>query len=418
MKHVDVVVVGAGPAGGHCARLLAKSGCTVLLVERYKDFTRNSFSSAGTPLETLERFQLPETVVGSFWNQLVIVTSNQRGAWESERSLGCVLDFTQLRQFLADEVTAFGGEVWLGCRYLSHVQQDGEVVVRLKNHLLAEEISVRTRVLVDATGPNRSVMYEKEQDKPKFVSGTGTEYLIEVNESAYQACANALTFFLGYQWMPKGYSWIFPMQPNTLKVGAGLINERHHIVDRVEPLKHYIQLIIKEYIKPDFYTVLDVHGGTVKYSMGLHDRYYCGETVIAIGDAVSTINFLGGEGIRHGMLSAEVACKHILARLQEPQRFKDDGFKDYERELQAIFLNKWKISERLGMKKYLEDADELVDKVVTYLAPMRLEDVVDILFYYKFERASKGMINYLIAKLQTFFRQMVHRIRRKSSRFK
>lgn len=398
MEQFDVVVVGAGPAGGHCARMLAKAGCTVLLVERYKDFTRNSFSSAGTPLETLERFKLPETVIGSFWNQLVIVTSNQSGAWKSERPLGCVLDFTRLRSFLAEEVQSFGGEVWLGCRYISHLQRGDEICVRLKNNLLAEEVTVCTKVLVDATGPNRSVMYETEHDKPTFVSGTGTEYLIEVDDSAYQRCANALTFFLGYKWMPKGYSWVFPMQPNTLKVGAGLINERHQVVDRVEPLKHYIQLIIDQYIKPDGYKVLDIHGGTVKYSMGLHDRYYQGENVIAIGDAVSTINFLGGEGIRHGMLSAEVACNYIQARLQgEPS-----SFKDYQKELHDIFLKPWKISEKLGMKKYLEDADELVDKVVTYLRPLALEDVVDILFYYKFEKASKGLFSYLLKKLQKF----------------
>lgn len=222
MKQFDVVVVGAGPAGGHCARMLAKSGRTVLLVERFKDFTRNSFSSAGMPLETLERFKLPETVVGSLWNQLVIVTSNKSGVWQSERPLGCVLDFSKLRRFLADDVQAFGGEVWLGCYYSRHRQQNGETIVLLKNNLLGEEVTVQTRVLVDATGPNRSVMYDQERDKPEFISGTGVEHLIQVDEAAYNKCANALTFFLGYKWMPKGYSWIFSHGAQHPKSGRWL----------------------------------------------------------------------------------------------------------------------------------------------------------------------------------------------------
>ncbi len=43
MKKFDVVVVGGGPAGGQCARILAKLGRRVLLIERFKDFTKNSF---------------------------------------------------------------------------------------------------------------------------------------------------------------------------------------------------------------------------------------------------------------------------------------------------------------------------------------------------------------------------------------
>ncbi len=31
----DVVIVGAGPAGGHCARKLSQLGHRVLLIERY-----------------------------------------------------------------------------------------------------------------------------------------------------------------------------------------------------------------------------------------------------------------------------------------------------------------------------------------------------------------------------------------------
>ena len=76
MKSFDVVVVGAGPAGGQCARLLAKSGNKVLLVEQHEDFYKNDFSSAATPLETLEKFDLPEEVVGTFWKKIVIVTTN------------------------------------------------------------------------------------------------------------------------------------------------------------------------------------------------------------------------------------------------------------------------------------------------------------------------------------------------------
>lgn len=396
MDRFDVVVVGAGPAGGHCARLLAKTGYKVLLLERYKDFNRNSFSSAGTPAETLKQFNLPESVVGSFWNKLVIVTSNQEGTWESDTPQGSILDFAKLRQFLADEVRNYSGEVWMGCRYIDHVEQGDEIVITVKNNLLNEKINVSAQVLVDATGAARSITCRKGQQKPDLVTGTGVEYLIKVDDEAYERNARALTFLLGYKWMPKGYSWVFPMEKNTLKVGAGVLNKTHRLVKEIKPLSDYIHLLIEEYVKPDAYEILDIHGETLRYSLGLQDRYSEGR-VIAIGDTVSTVNFLGGEGIRHAMLSSEVASRYIHQLLKHER----ENFDGYQAEMHSIFLDKWKISEKLGMKKYIEDADTLVDKVVSYLKPLKLEDIVDILFYYRFDKLSKGFWSYALRKLSS-----------------
>jgi digeranylgeranylglycerophospholipid reductase len=340
-------------------------------------------------------------VVGSYWQKLLIVTSNRRGSWESAQPVGAVLDFAKLRSFLADEAKAHGGEVWLGCRYVKHWQADGQTLISFKQKGEPIAITVSATVIVDATGPARSVMYPPGAPKPNFLEGTGIEYLIEVSDAEYAAHANALTFFLGHKWMPKGYSWIFPMERNRLKVGAGLVAAPHQVVDRTESLKYYVDLIIHEYLQSPSYQVLDVHGSTLRYSRGLQDIYAVGN-VIAIGDAVSTVNFLGGEGIRHAMQSAEIATRYIQTVLNQDAI----GFTGYQAEMHRVFLEKWKLSEQLGLKKYLEDSDELVDKVIAYLAPLTLEDVVDILFYYKFERVSKGLTKYLLRKISTFFNKL------------
>ena len=402
MKSFDVVVVGAGPAGGHCARLLARAGQKVLLIERSQNFSRNSFSSAGTPLETLKKFELPDEVVGSLWQKIIIVTTNLKETWESDQTLGAVLDFSKLREFLANEVRSKGGEVWMGCRYIKYFQKDEQTLVTLKPKAGEEEITVCTKVLVDATGPSRAVIYEKGSNKPAFLSGTGIEYLIEVEADDYNSHSNALTFFLGHKWMPKGYSWIFPMERNLLKVGAGWLNSEHQIIKRTEPLKYYIELIINEYIKPRGYKVIDVHGSTLQYSRDLKDIYYK-DNVIAIGDAVSTVNFLGGEGIRHAMQSAEIACNYIHKYLKN----QVVDFKDYDRDMHKEFYTKWKLSETLGMKKYLQDSDELIDKAVIYLRSMNIQDLVDILFYYKFGKLYKGFKGRILKKIRSFFNNIM-----------
>ena len=100
----NVVIIGAGPAGCQCARTLAKLGYKILLFEQHKTFEKNNFSSAATPKETLDKFDLPETVVGSYWQKISIITTNINQTWASPKTLGAVLNFAKLREFLVSEV--------------------------------------------------------------------------------------------------------------------------------------------------------------------------------------------------------------------------------------------------------------------------------------------------------------------------
>ena len=88
MQEFDVVVIGAGPAGGQTARSLAKKGVKVLLVEKYKDFSLNNFSSAGMTLEPLKEFNIPESVVAAYWNNIVIQCTKKSYVWSSNSKFG------------------------------------------------------------------------------------------------------------------------------------------------------------------------------------------------------------------------------------------------------------------------------------------------------------------------------------------
>jgi flavin-dependent dehydrogenase len=402
LKSFDIVIVGAGPAGGQCARILAKSGRQVLLVEQNDNFNKNDFSSAATPLETLSKFDLPESVIGSFWQKITIQTSKVSQTWESPKTLGVVLNFAKFREFLATEVQQHGSEVWLGYRYIKHSQANGETIVEFKQLSDGKLIQVSAKVLVDATGFARAIMYEKENDKPDFLSGTGIEYLIEVEPEIYNKYEGDLIFFLGDKWMPKGYAWIFPMEQNRLKVGTARIFLDPKTVKHLSPLKKYIDLLIDEYLKSKNYQIIDKHGSTLKYSQGLKDIYYQ-DNIIAIGDAVSTVNFLGGEGIRHGMDGAEIAAKYMAKYLDG----QISNFRDYEREMHRKFDKKWHISERLAVRKYIDDVnDVLTDKIISYLKYMKTEEVMNIIFDYKFEIISRGMAGYLKRKIKGFIQRL------------
>lgn len=401
MKHFDVVIVGAGPAGGHCARLLAKLGYQVLLVEQHESFEKNIFSSAATPLETLELFNLPLDVVASFWHKIEIVTTKVYRTWEASKTLGAVFDFAKLRAFLAKDAETHGAEVWLGHKYINYSREqipdssyDYEKILISIKPKRKDIITVASKILIDATGFSRAVIYPQKRKKPNFLKGTGIEYLIEIEPDIYYKYAHSLIFFMGYKWSPKGYSWIFPMDKNQLKVGSAWLEGNHKIIQEVKPLKYYINQIIVDYLKLEDYKLLDVHGSILEYSIGLNDIYYREPNIIAIGDAVSTVNFLGGEGIRHAMKGTEIAVKCIQKYLDHQK----PSFKKYEQKMKNDFAPKWNRSEQISRRVYLEYSDKKIDQGVAYLNYLSLSDIMDILFYYKFEKFTKGFKGYL--KLQ------------------
>jgi flavin-dependent dehydrogenase len=394
MKRFDVVIIGAGPAGGQCARKLTQAGQQVLLVEQHETFSKNDFSSAATPLETLEKFNLPETVVGSFWQNLVIITTNVNQKWQSPTPLGAVFDFAKLRGFLATEVTNQGGEVWMGYRYIKHFQENQNTIVELKQRSTGKIISVETQVLVDGTGPTRAVMYAKKAPQPNYLTGTGIEYLIELSENDYQKYSQDLIFFLGHRWMPRGYSWIFPMGNNRLKVGSAQLNRSHEWVNQTQTLRSYLELLLTDYLTEIPYKIINHHGGMLKYCSGLEDIYYQ-DNIIAIGDAVSMVNMLGGEGIRHGMENANIAAGYI----QDYLSGKITNFAEYRQEIKQTYTQTWNWSEQMGLSKYLQYSDQSIDKGVYYLKDLSLEDMMAILFDYDFKRLYKAGFKYLRYKI-------------------
>jgi len=211
---------------------------------------------------------------------------------------------------------------------------------------------------------------------------------------------HSLWFFLGHKWMPKGYSWIFPMEKPRLKVGAASYRLDHKIIKQTESIRYYIDLLIHEHIQAKDYTIIDTHGSTLHYSSGLRDIYYR-DNIIAIGDAVSMVNLLGGEGIRHAMHCAEIAGKHI----QQYLKGESASFQGYQQEIYQKFHRTWNLSEKIGMKRYLIESDNKIDQGVSYLTPLNTQEMMDIIFDYKFNKLSKSLIVYLIRKIRSWWKE-------------
>ncbi len=376
MDSFDVVVIGAGPAGGQCARALAAAGAKVLLVEKSKDFDVNNFSTAGSLNEVMEDFGLPQTVVGASWREVYIASTNDQVNWRAEEEQGVVFDFAALRAFLADEVKRSGQEVLMGYSYHSHQEGGDHSLVDLKETGGDGHRQLAAKVIVDASGAQRAVLNPKLK-KWRMVEATGIEHLLQVSDRDWELWRDKLAFFIGNHWMPQGYGWIFPMERGRLKVGVGRYFAKEKLIPHEESYRYYLDQIINQKLQ-DPSQVVDRHGKTLFYSIGRNDAHVHGR-VIGIGDAISMINPLALEGIRHAMWSGSTAATHILRYLEKPDLF----FYDYKRAIRSYTAFSWRACEYLMRQIYREKKDLRIDAVVRAFKHLSQKEMIDLCFHYK-----------------------------------
>ena len=391
-------MVGAGPAGAELARLLALSGVDVLLVDRLADLRQAAFSSAALPLEAVERYGLPPAVVAARWSGWQLVGPGaQWRQWSAAQPLGAVLDFGALRQWLVDQAQGWGARLQLGVTALRwHPEGDGACTWVRDGR--GGRRAIRSRWLVDASGESRALLGEPSPPGDALVAGLGVEWLLQVSPDAYAAWADRLSFFLGSHWVQQGYGWVFPMAPGQLKLGVCRLLDGQRTQP---PLGQELQALLQR-SGLEGAVVLDRHGGRIRSTLRRREAHRQGP-LIGLGDAVSTANLLGGEGIRHALASARVLAPLLLEALGAAgcrQAAPAATLDRYPALLRRELGWRWSLSGRLARRTWLGlgdgRADRRLERLLTGLETRKAEDLSALLFDYRFERYGLKALPYLL----------------------
>ena len=395
---MSVLIVGAGPSGARLAIQLARAGAEVTLVDRLIDPETHAYSSGALPLEAVVRLDLPAEVIASSWQGWQLHDpSGLVHQWWAAEDLGVVLDFGLLRSFLWREARRHGVELISGCRAaLNKLTAEG-ASVRLDRR--DGETSLRSvRWLIDATGARRDLLQQaglSPNPVDPLLQGIGAEWLLQADDRQAAAWRERISFFLGTTWIPHGYGWIFPMQGNRLKVGVCHLPpaDRPTPGSLARPLQRLIQRCGLSACR-----VLDRHGGPVSSSISRSEPLAAG-ALLAVGDAASSANLLGGEGIRYAMDSADQLADLLIA---EGMRGDSRAMgRRYQQVLKAQQNWRWKVSGRLAQRTWggLDNsrADRRLERLINGLsATAEAPALSELLFEYKFERYGLRLLPYLL----------------------
>ena len=310
MPDVDVLVVGAGPAGAVAARQAKQAApeLDVVLLERDRAVGAPVRCAEGVGDAGLREFANPD---GADWvsrriTDVILEAPDDTQVVLANSGVGWILDRTRFDAFLAAQAAAEGAAVLVGAEATAMARNGGDRWhVRVKQR--GTEEVYRARVVIGADGVETMVGRWAGLDTrvPARDMESCAQYVlqgIDFNPDAiYLQFSTAIA--------PGGYAWIFPKGVGVANVGLGLVALKTDGRNAREYLDAWIARRFPTGARTG-YTV----GGVIVHTT-IKKTYTDG--VLIAGDAAHMINPLSGGGINNAMKAGRLAGCTAAAAIRE-----------------------------------------------------------------------------------------------------
>lgn len=312
MRDVDVLVVGAGPAGSiaalEAAGAEARTGLDVVLLERDRAVGAPVRCAEGVGDAGLREFAHPE---GAPWvarkiTRVIFLAPDDTEVRVAERDVGWILDRTRFDAFLAARAVAAGAQLLVGTEAQGMTRAaDGRWMVTVRGP--AGPDVYRARLVIGADGVETMVGRWAGLDTrvPARDMESCAQYVVQ----GIDFDPDAIYLQFGDTIAPGGYAWLFPRGEGVANVGLGMVA----LKSDGRTAREYLEAWIARRYPRGARTGYTVGGVIVHPTI----KRTVADGVLVAGDAAHMINPLSGGGIVNAMKAGRLAGRVAAAAVCE-----------------------------------------------------------------------------------------------------
>jgi digeranylgeranylglycerophospholipid reductase len=310
---VDVLVIGAGPAGSTAAKHAALGGADVLLIDKKSEIGAPKRCAEGVSIGGLESLGIepnPRWITKKL-DGVRLVSPNGTDVWLTSDKVelpeaGYILERKVFDKYMAMDAARAGSRIMVKTIATGMERTDEGYLVSAE--CMGREFKIKARIVIAADGPESRVARWaglNTATRPKDMESAAQFEMVGVEMEDN----NCIEFYFGSV-APGGYAWIFPKGDDIANVGLGVLSTEtdksayEHLLEFVEscPATRNAQPV-----------ELNIGGDPV----GGMPKKLVTDSLMVVGDAAGQVNPLTGGGIISGMKGGMLAGRVAAAAISE-----------------------------------------------------------------------------------------------------